>query len=85
MIASGKDYLKTMIPISKGDISITNAYLSKFKSFLKNHLFIKYASYEVIDTEKTYRAIIKDMNATAIKMKKKIAKLYEDVPDNYES
>lgn len=91
MIASGKDYLKTMIPISKGDISITNAYLSKFKSFLKNHLFIKYASNQVIgtdkviDTEKTYRAIIKDMNATAIKMKKKIAKLYEDVPDNYES
>ena len=85
MIASGKDYLKTMIPISKGDISIKNAYLSKFKSFLKNHLFIKYASNQVIDTEKTYRAIIKDMNATAIKMKKKIAKLYEDVPDNYES
>jgi len=85
IINEGKNYLKTMIPNSTGDVSISNAYLRKFKIFLKNHLFIKYTSSEDVDTEKTYRAIIKDMNATAIKMKKKIAKLYEDVPDNYES
>jgi len=38
-----------------------------------------------IDAEKTYKAIIKDMNITATKMKKKIAKLYEDIPYEYEN
>ena len=36
-------------------------------------------------TEKTYRAIIKDMNITATKMKKKLAKIYEDIPNEYEN
>ena len=55
-------------------------YSKKLSIFLKKHMFIKHSPKKIIDVEKTYRAIIKDMNNTATKMKKKVAKIYEDIP-----
>jgi hypothetical protein len=71
------------------------AFEKKFKVFMKKHMLIKFNSKVTINfpidlnnsinIEKTYRAIIKDMNFTANKMKKKIAKIYEDIPYEYVS
>jgi hypothetical protein len=95
MIYTGRDFIKK-VTISKMPNSSLDetfeVFSKKFKSFLENHLFIKYKSVIIdnkpsvdIDTEKTYRAIIKDMNITATKMKKKLAKIYEDIPNEYEN
>jgi len=87
MIDGGANFLKRIIHEKMPNSSLeemVDVFLGKFDSFLKKHLFIKYKPNKDIDVEKTYRAIIKDMNFTAIKMKKKIARLYEDIPYKYE-
>ena len=94
MVDEGASFLKMAIfekmpnaPIDE----MTSVFENKFEVFLKKHMFIKYKSSKDkygekdLDVEKTYRSIIKDMNITATKMKKKIAKLYEDVPYEYEN
>ena len=94
MVDEGASFLKMAIfekmpnaPIDE----MTSVFENKFEVFLKKHMFIKYKPSKDIygekdlDVEKTYRSIIKDMNITATKMKKKIAKLYEDVPYDYEN
>jgi hypothetical protein len=95
MIYTGRDFIKKVIIEKMPNSSLDEtfeAFSKKFNSFLQNHLFIKYKSVVInnkpsrdIDTEKTYRAIIKDMNITATKMKKKLAKIYEDIPNEYEN
>jgi hypothetical protein len=94
MIDEGASFLKMAIfdkmpnaPIDE----IDSVFNNKFEVFLKKHMFIKYKPSKDIygekdlDVEKTYRSLIKDMNITATKMKKKIAKLYEDLPYEYEN
>ncbi len=94
MVDEGASFLKMAIfqkmpnaPIDE----MTSVFENKFEVFLKKHMFIKYKSSKDIygekdlDVEKTYRSLIKDMNITATKMKKKIAKLYEDLPYEYEN
>lgn len=95
MIHTGRDYIKKVVVGKMPNSSLDETFevfSKKFKSFLENHLFVKYKSVIInnkpirdIDTEKTYRAIIKDMNITATKMKKKLAKIYEDIPNEYEN
>lgn len=87
MINGGAKFLKLVIQEKMPNSSVeemVDVFSGKVNSFLKKHLFIKYKPNKDIDVEKTYRAIIKDMNFTAIKMKKKIARLYEDIPYEYE-
>jgi uncharacterized protein YdgA (DUF945 family) len=92
MVDEGASFLKMAIfqkmpnaPIDE----MTSVFENKFEVFLKKHMFIKYKpskdknSEKDLDVEKTYRSIIKDMNITATKMKKKISKLYEDLPYDY--
>jgi len=88
MITEGGKFLKQVIkekmpnaPLNK----LAKVFVKKFDTFIRRHLFIKFYPDKSINSEKTFKAIIKDMNITAIKMKKKIAKLYEDIPYNYES
>lgn len=88
MITEGGKFLKQVIkekmpnaPLNK----LAKVFVKKFDTFIRRHLFIKFSPDKSINSEKTFKAIIKDMNITAIKMKKKIAKLYEDIPYNYES
>lgn len=88
MITEGGKFLKQVIkekmpnaPLNK----LVEVFVKKFDTFIRRHLFIKFSPDKSINSEKTFKAIIKDMNITAIKMKKKIAKLYEDIPYNYES
>ena len=88
MITEGGKFLKQVIkekmpnaPLNK----LVEVFVKKFDTFIRRHLFIKFSPDKSINSEKTFKAIIKDMNITATKMKKKIAKLYEDIPYNYES
>ena len=94
MVDEGASFLKMAIFEKMPNASIdeiTSVFENKFEVFLKKHMFIKYKSSKDIygekdlDVEKTYRSLIKDMNITATKMKKKIAKLYEDLPYEYEN
>lgn len=83
LINQGGSLLKKIVADKMPNSSLDEqdvVYSKKLSIFLKKHMFIKQSSNKIIDVEKTYRAIIKDMNNTATKMKKKIAKIYEDIP-----
>lgn len=88
IIDEGASFLKMVIVQKMPNASIdemTFVFKNKFEVFLKKHMFIKYKPNKDLDVEKTYKSIIKDMNNTATKMKKKIAKLYEDIPYEYDN
>ena len=85
IINKGAEYLMEVIMDKTPIAQSMYAFEKKFKVFMKKHMFIKFDSKNNINIEKTYRAIIKDMNFTANKMKKKIAKIYEDIPYEYVS
>ena len=83
LINQGGSLLKKIVADKMPNSSLDEqdvVYSKKLSIFLKRHMFIKESPKKIIDVEKTYRAIIKDMNNTATKMKKKIAKIYEDIP-----
>lgn len=83
LINQGGSLLKKIVADKMPNSSLDEqdvVYSKKLSIFLKRHMFIKQSPKKIIDVEKTYRAIIKDMNNTATKMKKKIAKIYEDIP-----
>lgn len=92
MVTVGVEYLTELIEIRMPNApadEMASVFGNKFEVFLKKHMFVKYKPSKDINTkreldvEKTYRSIIKDMNITATKMKKKISKLYADIPYEY--
>lgn len=92
MVTVGVEYLTKLIEIRMPNApadEMASVFGNKFEVFLKKHMFVKYKPSKNINTkreldvEKTYRSIIKDMNITATKMKKKISKLYADIPYEY--
>lgn len=95
IIHKGAEYLMEVMIDKTPIVHSMYAFEKKFKVFMKKHMLIKFNSKVTINfpidlnnsinIEKTYRAIIKDMNFTANKMKKKIAKIYEDIPYEYVS
>ena len=95
IIHKGAEYLMEVMIDKTPIVHRMYAFEKKFKVFMKKHMLIKFNSKVTINfpidlnnsinIEKTYRAIIKDMNFTANKMKKKIAKIYEDIPYEYVS
>jgi hypothetical protein len=83
VINKGAEYLREVIMDKTPFADMMFAFEKKFKIFMKKHIFVKFDSDKTINVENTYRAIIKDMNFTANKMKKKIARIYEDIPYEY--
>jgi len=83
VINKGAEYLREVIMDKTPFADMMYAFEKKFKIFMKKHIFVKLDSDNTINVENTYRAIIKDMNFTANKMKRKIAKIYEDIPFEY--
>jgi len=83
VINKGAEYLREVIMDKTPFADMMYAFEKKFKIFMKKHIFVKLDSDNTINVENTYRAIIKDMNFTANKMKKKIARIYDDIPYEY--
>lgn len=87
LLRVGTDYLRYTISTAMNNMSTDERrtiFKNKLKKFLKNHLFIKYYSDgKTVNVEETFKKMIQDMNLTAIRMMKKIAKIYEDMPYEY--
>jgi hypothetical protein len=65
------------------DFVLSDINRDTFKDFVKKQFLIKKNASGGIDVDKTFNAIILDMQDSARKMKRKMAKVYAAIPDKY--
>ena len=65
------------------DFILSNIREDSDKDFLKKQFLIKRNSLGEINAEETFKALILNTQNTAIKMKRKMAKVYAAIPDKY--